>query len=465
MHKRNRQIFTNPEQFFIDFLALLSAYLFSYWVSSYLTFLLGITDYIWVACVFIPVFLFHMNMRNMYNRTTFNYVDRIFRNVVLSAAISGFILTAIIFFAKQLDYSRIFVGLFVICSLLFVLAGRFAYLYLAKFNNWRGMSKRVVIVGTGEVIDKFEYFLGKTNLSLNVIGYIPMPGHPDPDVSPILGELDYLKQIITEHAIDEVVFAVPHYDSKYLEYYINLCEKLGVTACVVLNLYDLKLSKVHLAGIGTLPMLTFHTVSLNEIELLIKRVLDIMGAVVGLMITGIASLFIIPMIKLDSKGPIFFKQKRVGQHGRVFLMYKFRTMYVDAEERKNELMNRNKMQGGFMFKMDDDPRITRVGKLLRKTSLDELPQFINVLKGEMSMVGTRPPTLDEVKKYKLHHYRRISIKPGLTGMWQIAGRSDIRDFDEVVRLDTEYIDCWSVWLDIKIILRTILVVMFNKGAY
>ncbi|MCR5598676.1 MAG: sugar transferase [Lachnospiraceae bacterium] len=183
----------------------------------------------------------------------------------------------------------------------------------------------------------------------------------------------------------------------------------------------------------------------------------------GIIILLIFYPFVAIAIKLESKGPVIFKQERVGRSGRKFMMYKFRSMYVDAEERKKELYDKNEMEG-LMFKMKDDPRITKVGRFLRKTSIDELPQFFNILKGDMSMVGTRPPTVDEYEKYNAHYRRRLSITPGLTGMWQVSGRSDITDFDEVVRLDLEYIDQWSLLLDCKILLQTVGVVLFGKGS-
>lgn len=194
-----------------------------------------------------------------------------------------------------------------------------------------------------------------------------------------------------------------------------------------------------------------------------KRLLDLVGALVGCVFLGILTVIVGPMIKLESPGPIFFAQKRVGRNGRIFKMYKFRSMYADAEERKKELMAQNEMNG-LMFKMENDPRITKTGDFLRKTSLDEFPQFINILKGDMSLVGTRPPTLDEFAQYSPYHKKRLSFRPGLTGMWQVSGRSDITDFEEIVKLDVEYIDNWSFWLDIKILLKTFLEVFTQKGA-
>lgn len=194
-----------------------------------------------------------------------------------------------------------------------------------------------------------------------------------------------------------------------------------------------------------------------------KPLLDLVGALVGCVFLGILTVIVGPMIKLESPGPIFFAQKRVGRNGRIFKMYKFRSMYADAEERKKELMAQNEMNG-LMFKMENDPRITKTGDFLRKTSLDEFPQFINILKGDMSLVGTRPPTLDEFAQYSPYHKKRLSFRPGLTGMWQVSGRSDITDFEEIVKLDVEYIDNWSFWLDIKILLKTFLEVFTQKGA-
>ena len=211
-------------------------------------------------------------------------------------------------------------------------------------------------------------------------------------------------------------------------------------------------------------------------QLALKRLLDIAGGIVGTVITGILFVFLAPAIYIQSPGPIFFAQERIGRNGKTFKMYKFRSMYMDAEERKAALMAQNNVQDGMMFKMDDDPRIIGsekkdkngrpkgIGNFIRNTSLDEFPQFINVLIGQMSLVGTRPPTVDEWEKYSLSHRARMSFKPGITGMWQVSGRSQITDFDEVVRLDCEYIDNWNFLLDIKILLKTVVAVVKRKGA-
>ena len=198
-------------------------------------------------------------------------------------------------------------------------------------------------------------------------------------------------------------------------------------------------------------------------KVLVKRLMDIIGGLIGCIITIIVTPFVALAIKVNSRGPVFFSQTRIGRNGRRFKMLKFRSMYIDAEERKKELEKQNEVEG-LMFKMENDPRITKVGKFIRKTSIDELPQFFNIVKGDMSLVGTRPPTEDEFEKYNQYYRRRLSMTPGLTGLWQVSGRSDIDNFDDVVKLDLKYIDTWSLGLDIKILLKTIKVVFTGRGS-
>lgn len=215
--------------------------------------------------------------------------------------------------------------------------------------------------------------------------------------------------------------------------------------------------------LGNYMVLTSSMKMASARQLLLKRMMDIAGSLIGLLLTGIAFVIFAPMIKIQSPGPIFFAQLRVGKNGRIFKFYKFRSMYVDAEEQKRKLMEQNEMKGN-MFKMKNDPRIFPIGKFIRKYSIDELPQFFNVLMGDMSLVGTRPPTIEEFENYNLKHKARLGIKPGLTGMWQVSGRSDITDFEQVVGLDTYYISHWDLGLDIKILFKTIQVVLTGKGS-
>ena len=238
---------------------------------------------------------------------------------------------------------------------------------------------------------------------------------------------------------------------------------MGVTCNCCIHTFSIDGVERSIETFGNRPVVSYTKTTIDFRQALVKRAIDIVGSLVGLIITAVITPFVALAIRIESPGPIFFAQERVGRNGRRFKIYKFRSMYIDAEERKKELMEKNQMSG-LMFKMDDDPRITKVGKFIRKTSIDELPQFYNILIGQMSLVGTRPPTVDEFNQYNLHYKRRLSMTPGLTGMWQVSGRSSITDFDEVVKLDLEYIDNWSVGLDIKILFMTVVTVLFRRGA-
>ena len=279
---------------------------------------------------------------------------------------------------------------------------------------------------------------------------------------PVCAGKDDAIEYIQNHVVDEVFIDIRDNDNEII-ILMNLLVNMGLTVHVNLlpNNYSLNNKKVQSFGNCTVLSATMKFASPRQI--FVKRVMDICGGLVGLILTGIAYIIFAPIIKKQSPGPIFFSQERVGRNGRTFKIYKFRTMYPDAEERKKELMAQNKMNG-LMFKMDNDPRIFPIGHFLREKSIDELPQFWNVLKGDMSLVGTRPPTMDEYVRYEAHHRKRLAMKPGLTGLWQATGRSDITDFEEVVALDAQYIQEWSVWMDIKIIWMTVLVVLKGEGA-
>lgn len=261
--------------------------------------------------------------------------------------------------------------------------------------------------------------------------------------------------------------------SKLMESLFNMGLTINYTISAI---SDGKWQGTELRSLGPYRVISSSVSPASAGEMALKRVADIIGGLFGCIITLIVFIFLAPAIYIKSPGPIFFSQNRIGRNGKPFKMYKFRSMYMDAEKRKQELMEKNKIDSGMMFKMDDDPRIIGsekkdkhgrpkgIGNFIRKYSIDELPQFFNILKGNMSLVGTRPPTVDEWEKYDLAHRIRMSIKPGLTGLWQVSGRSSITDFDEVVRLDREYIENWSLILDIKIILKTLVVVFKGSGA-
>ena len=294
---------------------------------------------------------------------------------------------------------------------------------------------------------------------------------------PVMGSCEDMMNYVTHNWVDEVVLNLPEQSEKN-DMYRERLESMGIEVHTVLfNLFNARnIVTPYVGELGSLVVVTNQKRDIPMYQWFLKKLLDIIGGIVGCLLTCLIFIFVAPAIYLKSPGPIFFAQDRVGRNGKVFKMYKFRSMYMDAEERKKELMKLNKVEDGMMFKLDDDPRIIGsekkdkngrpkgIGNFIRNTSLDEFPQFFNVLKGDMSLVGTRPPTLDEWEKYSEHHRKRLSMRPGITGLWQISGRSDITDFEKVVALDSQYIDTWTVAMDITIILRTIGKVLKREGA-
>ncbi|BBO85857.1 hypothetical protein DSCO28_64230 [Desulfosarcina ovata subsp. sediminis] len=294
------------------------------------------------------------------------------------------------------------------------------------------------------------------------MGRVSIGAEPD-NTSDIVYTIDELPTSLRQQSIDEVVFAIPGDRTLELKPHLNYCHKIGLPVRILPAMWHQYSCQLSMEVCQGIPFLTMQTDNFNAAGLLYKRLLDIAGGLVGCLLFLLMYPFIAVAIKLDSKGPVLFRQKRMGQHGRVFELIKFRTMCADAEAKKVELLKHNQMNGA-IFKLKNDPRITRVGRFLRKSSLDEFPEFINVLKGEMSLVGTRPPTLEEVEKYQPEHLRLISAKPGLTGMWQVSGRNKITDFEKIVELDCQYLDSWRFFDDLKIILQTIIIVLQRKGA-
>ncbi len=293
---------------------------------------------------------------------------------------------------------------------------------------------------------------------------------------PVVAKVDSVAEAVCRSWVDEALVVLP----KERPYPGKLIEQLaGMGMVVHFSVFRAEEAGEMHQSVGRFGDYTVLTTSISiatPVQQLAKRMLDIVGGAIGCLITGILFLFLAPAIFIASPGPIFFTQERVGRNGKRFRIYKFRSMYMDAEERKKELLKLNQHGDGLMFKMEADPRIIGckilpdgrvkkgLGNFIRDWSLDEFPQFFNVLKGDMSLVGTRPPTLDEWERYEPHHRARLAVRPGITGLWQVSGRSKITDFEEVVRLDTKYIVDWSMALDLKILLKTVKVVIFRDGA-
>ena len=343
-----------------------------------------------------------------------------------------------------------------------------------------GKRRKLLIVTSSTIADKVIENVEKNNYSrYDIVGFALL----DKDLignqintASVVANNETVGMYACKEWVDEVLIVLP----EEIAYPNTLIEQLTLAGITVhMNLAKVVNSpgkKQFVEKIGDYTVLTtsINYASLNE--LFLKRVFDIICGLLGCILTLAICIFIGPAVYFASPGPIFFSQERVGKNGKKFKMYKFRSMYLDAEERKAELMKDNKLGDGKMFKLDFDPRVignkvmpdgfhkTGIGEFIRKTSLDEFPQFFNVLKGDMSIVGTRPPLISETNLYEYQHFARLAIKPGITGMWQVSGRSEIIDFDEVVKLDKYYIENWNLGLDIKILLKTVLVVVCKKGA-
>lgn len=340
--------------------------------------------------------------------------------------------------------------------------------YVQKHLSQRG-ERSFVIVTSSELAEATVKKIKENNFyGLRLSGVILMNENMSGwsyEGIPVVASAESAEEYLCREWVDEVFFNLPG-NIELPVHLLQLCEKMGITVHVrMVKMEDLESSRRFVQIIAGYVVLTSSVNALSNGQVVLKRMLDIAGGVAGCLITVILFVIVGPIIYLKSPGPIFFAQWRIGKNGRKFRIYKFRSMYMDAEERKKELMEQNKIKDGMMFKMDDDPRIIKgIGHFIRKTSIDEFPQFWNVLKGDMSMVGTRPPTVDEWEKYAPRHRIRMATKPGLTGMWQVSGRSNITDFEEVVKLDEKYIREWSFGLDVRIILKTIGDVLRGNGA-
>ncbi len=367
------------------------------------------------------------------------------------------------------DYSRLNFAVYVVIDILIMISVHriMRYLVTKKFRNTTYCERVLFITESNMVLPTVKKIKKTNNWDFRVDGIAlidtNMIGERIDDI-PVVGSCEDFLDVLQHGIYDSVLVKIKKQDKKNFEENIKKMIDMGVTVHINIDDYDMSVpAGVRLDKMGRLGVVTFKTHEYNFAQVVIKRAMDIVGAVFGLFLFGIAMLIFAPLIKLESKGPVLFRQTRIGKGGRRFEIYKFRSMVNDAEEKKADLINENQMDGQ-IFKLKDDPRVTRVGKFMRKFSIDELPQFINVLRGQMSLVGTRPPTEDEFLEYETVHRRRISIKPGMTGLWQVSGRSSVTDFDDIVRLDCEYIDNWSVGQDIKIMFKTVWVVMFGRGA-
>ena len=425
---------------------------------------------------FVVTFFFFDQDKNIVTRSENEEISLSLRfNIALGLVYAGCMLLAK---ATMLDSRYFAVTVPAVNAVLLPFSHAILKRLLIRFQRSWGMETLVGVVTTSDRAERLIPEIQK-DWSRRVVGVSLLEATPAAISTRVCGvevkaTFDDFMDWIRREALDEVYVDVPMDSGESFIPYLDEMESMGLTVHFRLPLLDrieeaccdetsaARLSR-SLGRCAGGNIVTMGTVELQLRDQIAKRCMDVVGAVIGCIISiPIIAVVAIPL-KLESPGPLFFKQKRVGRNGRYFYIHKLRSMYVDAEARKKELMAQNEMNG-LMFKMEDDPRVTKVGKFIRRTSIDELPQFFDVLRGDMSLVGTRPPTVDEYKQYESHHKRRLSMKPGLTGLWQVSGRSDIEDFEEVVKLDVAYIDNWSLWGDVKILFKTIYVVFAGKGA-
>jgi len=365
--------------------------------------------------------------------------------------------------------SRVWFVLFAVLAALLLLAEKVLVRVLARYVRSKGLNYRtLLIVGTGRrAIDIARMIVNHKYWGYKILGFVS-DGHRLPNGwvrFRIFGAVPDLKKILEQahtEPIDEIVFAVTRKKLDEMKQIFLMCEELGIRTRVAMNIFQNRVARLEVEELEGIPFLTFTTTPSNETQLAAKRILDVAISMLLLFITMPVLLIAALAIRLSSPGSVLFKQERIGLNGRIFTIYKFRTMIDDAHERRGEVTHLNEMSGP-VFKAKSDPRVTSVGRWLRRFSLDEIPQLWNVLKGDMSLVGPRPPIPEEVASYHRWHRRRLSMKPGLTCLWQVSGRNDI-DFDRWMQLDLQYIDNWSPSLDLKILLRTIPAVLSGKGA-
>lgn len=469
MLKQQAKLFTKLSVL-LDCTTLAASFYLAYAIAQHTSHRLqDVRNYTWSLLIILPVWLLLLSYSGVYGSMRTRRFGEIFYQIFKIHLFGGMVMASLIYLVDPQGFSRTLFGIFLIISIVLMAAAKSSVKGVLSYFRRKGYNVRnVLIVGSGEKARYFEQLVkDHADWGLIITGFIPLCDEKSTRSAHEccqLGQDSTLTDFCKQKMVDEVIFSLPTEQMPLIEDHIASLQEMGITVRMVLDIFDIPTARKEIAIFhDELPMLTFYGKAFDAEQLFLKRGLDIIGSLVGLFMTALLLPFLALAIKLESRGPLLFGQNRVGENGRIFKCWKFRSMFVDAEERKKGLLARNEMQGA-MFKMKDDPRVTRVGRFIRKTSLDELPQFFNVLKGEMSLVGTRPPTPDEVATYENWHRKRICIKPGITGLWQVSGRNQIEDFDEVARLDIRYIEEWTLWLDIKLLALTLWVVIARRGA-
>ena len=435
------------------FLAFASYNIFSPLIIGYK--LYSLTYYLWLlipVCIIFYFLLFIFRMYLSLNTEDFRYD---IAGLLEITVIAVFLIYAIMFMFKLTYISRLFIGYFAVYSFISLVLADYIGRKLIKGLKRRGYSVRNILLVAGEETADTAASFRKSIESQEYLGIKLVKEINKKDI-------DGLIDFVLNNPVDEVILDVRAEEIAAIKDVILLLEEKGIAVKIPTQFIPFKHSKVSFEKVGENSVISFYTAPEDDIRLLLKRLLDVTGSLTAMFVFLLPALIIAILIKIDSKGSVLYKSKRVGKNGRIFTFYKFRTMYAGSDELRDELI-KEYSNDGIEIKLKNDPRITNIGRFLRKTSMDELPQFYNVLRGDMSLVGPRPPMPDEVKKYSVRQRRRISVKPGITCLWQISGRSTL-SFEDRVKLDLMYIDEWSLKLDLVILLKTIPAVLFTKGA-
>ncbi|MCJ7580103.1 MAG: sugar transferase [Candidatus Aminicenantes bacterium] len=425
-------------------------------------------DYLFVLIPVVFAWCLLMHKNGMYlSLRTRKYSD-ILWIILKSSFIVGLTFGSLVFILKLTFVSRLFFLIFFAISIFFIFSEKTLLFIITHYIRKLGLNYRtLLIIGTGpralQFINKVK---SHPEWGMKILGAIddePGRGIQKVNSVEVIGTLADVPDILRNSIVDDVIFMIPRSRLNFMQDTIYACETVGISATIAVDLFDLQIARAQVSGIDGIPFVRFKTVIPGEWRLFIKRIID-------MVVSGLALIFMFPwlilsaiLIKLTSKGPVFFKQERLGLNGRKFILYKFRTMYQGAQSALENGENINSMNGN-TFKVKKQKWITPIGKILRRLSIDEFPQILNVFIGHMSVIGPRPTISDEVTQYIDWQRRRFSMKPGLTCLWQIKGRNKL-SHEDWMKLDLEYLDNWSLWLDFKILIKTIPIVLFGIGAY
>ncbi len=456
----------------LDILVVIGSFVAAHFIRSFiLKFIpfgqpIELGNYWEVMVVIIFLWWWIFSLQGAYTSDRFTSLSQEIRTVFKTVFFGTLILLSGAFLLRIYFPARTLIVIFAGVNFSLLVLEKTAICYMTSGLRKRGYHKKpVIIIGTGKKAKDFiKSIKDDPGEEIEIVGFISEKGTNTGNRvygADILGDFRHLKEILHRHPIGEVIFALSK-ENLEIGAMLRLCEEEGVTASIITDFPVSAKTNVQLRMVHNLPLLTLSRVPYGPWQLFLKRITDIVISALALTILSPLFLIIAALVKFISPGPVFYQWRVVGFNKRLFKSWKFRTMLENADELKAKLRNKNEMMGP-VFKMRNDPRITRIGRTLRKFCLDELPQLYSVLKGDMSLVGPRPPLVGEVNRFESWHRRKLSLKPGLTCLWQVRGRNEIRDFDDWVKLDLKYIDNWSLWLDLKILFKTVYVVLSGSG--